>query len=117
MIGAVHSGTVHIVGALLAIVGGNAAILAGAGSIVVLATRRWYRLTSKVVAVLGLWSLAMLMCNSATGKTHLLSDGAWERGSVYSITVWQLLTAACLLARTTRAAERSGSPQRPTPRR
>jgi len=27
----------------------------------------------------------------------VLPDGAWERGSVYSITAWQLLTAACLL--------------------
>jgi hypothetical protein len=39
----------------------------------------------------------MLMINSATMKANLLADGAWERGSVYSITLWQLLTAGCLL--------------------
>jgi len=37
------------------------------------------------------------MVNSATMKSNLLPEGAWERGSVYSITLWQLLTAACLL--------------------
>jgi hypothetical protein len=39
----------------------------------------------------------MLMVNSATSKANLLPDGAWERGSVYSIIMWQLLTAGCLL--------------------
>ncbi len=61
--------------------------------------------------------MTMLMFHSVTAKTLLLPDGAWERGSVYPITAWQLLTAACLLTRTTRDAARSGSPQHPTPRR
>jgi hypothetical protein len=39
----------------------------------------------------------MLMINSATTQANLLPSGAWERGSVYSIIIWQLLTAACLL--------------------
>jgi len=39
----------------------------------------------------------MLMVNSATTKTNLLPDGIWERGSVYSIIAWQLLTAIWLL--------------------
>jgi hypothetical protein len=46
----------------------------------------------------------MLQVNSATKRANLLPDGAWERGSVYSITIWQLLTAACLL--TTRRIRR-----------
>ncbi|OBH53527.1 DUF998 domain-containing protein [Mycobacterium sp. E2479] len=104
VIGTVHSGAVHIEGAVLAIVGGNAAIVTGPNAIGALADRRWYRLASKALATLGFSSLAMLMMNSATAKTALLPDGAWERGSVYSITTWQLLTAACLLTRTTRAA-------------
>jgi hypothetical protein len=37
------------------------------------------------------------MVNSATMKSNLLADGASERGSVYSIVMWQLLTAASLL--------------------
>jgi hypothetical protein len=52
---------------------------------------------AKLTAALGFLSLIMLMINSATGTVHLLPNGAWERGSVYSITTWQLLTAACLL--------------------
>jgi hypothetical protein len=104
VIGTVHSGTVHIDGAVLAIVGGNAAILTGPNAIEALADWRWYRLASKVLANFGFSSMTMLMINSAAAKTVLLPDGAWERGSVYSITAWQLLTAACLLTRTTRAA-------------
>jgi hypothetical membrane protein len=117
VIGTVHSGTAHVAGAVLAIVGGNAAILTGPGAIGLFAGRRRYRLTSKAIGGLGLSCLAILMINSATATTFLLPDGAWERGSVYSITVWQLLTAACLLTRTSRVAARSGSPQRPGPRR
>lgn len=113
VIGTVHSGTVHVDGAVLAIVGGNAAILTGPDGIGTLAEWRWYRLASKALAALGFSSIAMLMINSATAKTVLLADGAWERGSVYTITAWQLLTAACLLTRTTRTAARSGSPRRP----
>ena len=40
----------------------------------------------------------MLLINSATSAANLLPDGAWERGSVYSIIAWQLLTAAHLLS-------------------
>ncbi|MDT5136810.1 MAG: hypothetical protein QOD58_1072 [Mycobacterium sp.] len=95
VVATVHSGTVHIAGAALAIVGGNAAILAG--SAVIRPTRRWYRNASKIVGVLGFSSLLMLVVDSATTKIDLLPSGVWERGSVYSITLWQLLTAACLL--------------------
>lgn len=99
-IGTVHSGNVHRAGAALAIVGGNTAILAGSAVIATVGGWRWYRHISKLSAALGLLSLLMLMINSATSRTNLLPDGAWERGSVYSITAWQLLTAACLMWRT-----------------
>ncbi|BCZ22170.1 DUF998 domain-containing protein [Mycobacterium senriense] len=117
VIGTVHGGAVHVAGAVLAIAGGNAAILLGSGVIGPLAAWRRYRGLSKAIAALGLLCLAMLMIKSATATTFLLPDGAWERGSVYSITGWQLLTAACLLVGTTRAAARSGSRRRPGPRR
>lgn len=117
VVGSVHSGTAHVAGAVLAIVGGNAANLLGAGVIGPLAGWRRYRGLSKAIAALGLLCWAMLTINSATATTFLLPDGAWERGSVYTITGWQLLTAACLLVETTRAAARSGSRQRPGPRR
>jgi hypothetical membrane protein len=97
VVGTVHSGTVHVAGAALAIVGGNIAILAGSAVVARVGSRRWYRNVSKLIAALGLLCLIMLMVNSATMRSNLLPDGAWERGSVYSITIWQLLTAACVL--------------------
>ncbi|GLE52718.1 DUF998 domain-containing protein [Mycobacterium montefiorense] len=108
VIGTIHSGRVHIVGAVLAIVAGNAAILTGITAIRVVAERPWYRRISKLLAGLGLLSMIMLMLNSATAKTIPLPDGAWERVSVYSITLWQLLTGACLLATRRRQAGRLG---------
>jgi hypothetical membrane protein len=95
LVATVHSGKVHVVGAALAIGGGNAAILAG--SAVVGASHRWYRITSKCIAAVGLLSLVMLVIDPATTAINLLPHGVWERGSVYSITLWQLLTAAFLL--------------------
>ncbi len=97
VVGTVHSGTVHVAGAALAIVGGNIAILAGSAVVGRVGSHRWYRNVSKLVAALGLLCLIMLMVNSATMRSNLLPDGAWERGSVYSITIWQLFTAACVL--------------------
>jgi len=97
VVGTVHSGRVHVTGAALAIAGGNTAILAGSAVVGTVGGHLWYRSISKLVAALGLLCLIMLMVNSATTKSNLLPDGAWERGSVYSIIMWQLLTAACLL--------------------
>lgn len=98
VIATVHSGKVHRAGAALAIVGGNTAILAGAAVVATIGGWRWYRRVSTLVATVGLLSLMMLMINSATSQSNLLPDGAWERGSVYSIIAWQVLTATCLLS-------------------
>jgi hypothetical membrane protein len=108
VIGTVHSGTVHRVGAALAIVGGNTAILAGSAVIATVGGWRWYRRVSAFVAAVGLLSLLVLVINSATSMTRLLPDGVWERASVYSIIGWQLLTAACLLS--VRRASDAGAP-------
>jgi hypothetical membrane protein len=97
VIGTLHSGKLHRVGAALAIVGGNTAILAGSAIVATIGGHRWYRRISKIVAALGLLSLMMLLINLATSKANVLPDGVWERGSVYSIIIWQLLTAGCLL--------------------
>ncbi|ORV52091.1 hypothetical protein AWC05_21355 [Mycobacterium florentinum] len=97
VIGTVHSGELHRAGAVLAIVGGNAAILAGSAVVATVGGWRWYRHTSELLATVGLLSLVMVIVNSATAKTNLLPSGAWERGSVYSIIGWQLVTAAYLL--------------------
>lgn len=98
LIGSVHSGTVHRIGAALAIVGGNVAIATGSAVVVTVGARHWYRRVSRLVATLGLVCLAMLIINMATATANVLPDGAWERGSVYSITLWQLVTGTYLLS-------------------
>lgn len=91
LVGTVPSGLVHLVGAALALAGGNAAILAGSA----LAPRRgWYWNASIIIAALGFLCLILLVANA-----KLLPVGISERGSAYSIFLWQLLTAAVLLRR------------------
>jgi hypothetical membrane protein len=103
VVATVHSGKVHVAGAALAIVGGNAAILAG--SALIRPTRRWYRNISKFIGLVGFSSLVMLVIDSSTTTIDVLPTGVWERGSVYSITLWQLLTAARLLIDARRRTE------------
>ena len=87
----------HSAGAVLAIVGGNLAILAGSAIIRSAGAAAWYRTVSIALAVLGLVSLAMLVVDSRSAAISVLPDGAWERGSVYSIIVWQVFTAVLLV--------------------
>lgn len=88
-----HSGSAtHAVGAVLAIVGGNAAVLAGSSLI-----GGWHRRVSIGLGVVGLLSFAVFVYGLKHSGVGPL--GVWERGSVYSITVWQLLTAAALFSR------------------
>lgn len=103
-VGTVHSGQVHVAGAALAIVGGNAAILVGSALVGTAGGYRWYRCISKCVAALGLLCLIMLLINSVTNSANLLPNGAWERGSIYSITGWQLLSAGWVLGGSCSAA-------------
>jgi hypothetical membrane protein len=85
----------HFVGAALAIVGGNAAIVAGS-SVLTRAGAPWaYRAVSVALAVVGFLCLAAVGVNTSHAR---LPIGAWERGSVYSILVWQLFTGVYLLA-------------------
>ena len=106
VVGTIHGGAVakvdgtawvHNAGAVLAIVGGNLAILAGSAIIRSAGVAAWYRTVSIALAVLGLLSLAMLVVDSRSAAISVLPDGAWERGSVYSIIVWQVFTAVLLL--------------------
>jgi hypothetical membrane protein len=88
-----HSGSsTHVVGAVLAIVGGNAAILAGSSII-----GGWHRRMSLALGAIGLTSFAVFAV--AVQTSGVGSIGVWERGSVYSITAWELLTGGWLLSR------------------
>jgi hypothetical membrane protein len=88
----------HTLGAALAIVGGNGAVLAEAGLSRQIGSPAWYRASSVALGVAGLVSLTMLLVDRGSTTVNLLPEGTWERGSVYSVTAWELLTGACLLA-------------------
>lgn len=94
-VAAVPSGTagiawVHVSAAVLAIVGGNAAILAGHRFV---GESRWYRIASVGIGTLGLLAFALLAVAAVTATTVLLPNAVWERTSVYTIIGWQVLSA------------------------
>jgi hypothetical membrane protein len=112
LVGIAHGGSalvaegyawLHVVGALLAIVGGNAAIIVGSSAIRQAIAFRGYRIVSVAIAVVGFVCLALLSIN--TSKTGL-PPGALERGSVYSILAWQMFTGLLLLVRETSFRQR-----------
>jgi hypothetical membrane protein len=77
---------------VLAIVGGNAAVLAGSR---IVSGR--YRRVSIALGVFGLLSFVLFVVElPASGAPPL---GTLERCSVYSITAWQLFMAGWLLSR------------------
>jgi hypothetical membrane protein len=101
LIAAFHSGPashangtagVHALGAVLAIVGGNAAILAGSRIV-----SGWHRKVSVALGAYGLLSFVLFIVELRASSA--LPLGILERCSVYSITVWQLFTAGWLLSR------------------
>ena len=107
IVAAVHSGSVahadgtiwvHQTGALLAIVGGNAAIMAGSAVVRRAGGPPWYRGVSIGVATVGLLSFVLLLLRLQVAALNVVGPAVWERGSVYSIIVGQIFTAAYLFA-------------------
>jgi hypothetical membrane protein len=97
LIATFHSGPsatewVHAVGAVSAIVGGNAAILAGSRIVY-----GRHRRVSVALGAFGLFSFVLFVIELKASS--VLPLGVWERCSVYSITAWQLLTAIWLVSR------------------
>jgi hypothetical membrane protein len=95
LIAVFHSGPsemawLHATGAVSAIVGGNAAILAGSSII-----GGWHRAVSVALGLVGLLSFVLFV----VALKNATPPAVWERSSVYSITAWELLTAARLLSR------------------
>ncbi|KAA0102360.1 DUF998 domain-containing protein [Mycolicibacterium sp. P1-18] len=88
---------VHVTAATVAIVGGNAAILAGYRLV---SESRWYRTASVGIAAVGFLAFALLAVGAVTASTTVVLPGAvWERTCVYTIIGWQLLAALRLLRR------------------
>ncbi|GAB3605557.1 DUF998 domain-containing protein [Conyzicola nivalis] len=106
---AADAGPLHLIGALLAIVFGNLTALVAGVAAVRAGLPRWFSVASVVLPVVGLLSEGVLLA----GLSDVRFDGLWERGGVYSVTVWQLLIGVAVLA-TLRAA-RASSPDRGRP--
>jgi hypothetical protein len=92
----------HQAGALLAFIGGNAAIVAGS-SIVASAVdaRWWYRGVSLLLAAAGFVSFLALANYNVWGYRYA-PVGIVERMPVYSILAWQVFSAVVLLTRPAR---------------
>lgn len=95
----------HVVGAALAILGGNIAVL-----IAGFAGRRagatgCYRRSSIAIGSFGIACLVGLTVDGLHGD-RVLAVGLVERGSVYSIIGWELLTAWAILRRGRRSETR-----------
>lgn len=100
LVAAVPSGTGsawHGVGAAMALIGGNAAVLAGSSVLRSALAAPAYRVMSIALGVSG------LLCLLAVA-VELAPIGVWERGSVYAIYAWQVATAVTVLARGPRGA-------------
>jgi hypothetical membrane protein len=89
----------HVSAAVLAIVGGNVAILAGSALTGPGDGPPHYRAASIGLATLGLLSFILLAVASATSVTTVLPGAVLERTSVYTIIAWQVLTSLRLLVR------------------
>ena len=105
LVGSVHSGArelaagsmdFHVIGAAMAIIGGNCALIAAASFSRWLGVLPVYRIASCVLGICGLLSLAMLEISRASGLV-IAPEGILERGSVYAITIWKILTGMTIL--------------------
>lgn len=85
--------------ALQAVVGGNAAIMAGAFVVGRADGPPWYRRVSVGIGSLGLLGFLTLVLEMKGAPPHTPATGVWERASVYSIIAGQVITATHLLIR------------------
>jgi hypothetical membrane protein len=95
----VDDGTIvfHILGASSAIVAANVVSIVVGANARKLGAPRAYRIASVVLGILGIVSLIMLEVDSGSTAVNIFHDGVWERGSVYTVIAWELLTAVSLL--------------------
>ncbi|WP_223359154.1 DUF998 domain-containing protein [Leifsonia sp. ZF2019] len=87
----------HVLGAAMAIIGGNAAVVV-AGVTLLRQGPRWLGSTSIALGVVGIVGLVMLLVDSTSSTIDLLPDGVWERMAVYTILAWELLAGITALA-------------------
>ena len=93
------AGPTHLIGAFLAIVFGNlTALVVGIAALAGVIRNRpglplWFAIASIALPVLGFASEGVLLA----GLSEVRLDGLWERGGVYSVTLWQLLFGVAVL--------------------
>jgi hypothetical membrane protein len=105
LVGTVHSGPrevaagighFHVIGAAMAIIGGNAALLAAANLARKCGASSRYQVASLGLGLCGFFGPALLEATRVTGWA-LVPDGVSERASVYAITLWKIMTGLALL--------------------
>jgi hypothetical membrane protein len=88
--------SLHVIGAGLSIVAGNLGMIMVGVRGRQIGARRGYQAASLMLGLFGLASLAMLEGNRVAALA-LGPDGLLERGSVYPITAWEIMTGLALL--------------------
>ena len=107
LVGTWHSGPSglgpdwHGVGAFLAIAGGNVAVLLGSLVFRRAGASGAYLAVALALGALGLGSFLGLILDTSLS---VLPIGTWERGSVYSIYAWQVVTAVYFMRRSVERA-------------
>jgi hypothetical membrane protein len=98
----------HVLGAILAIVGGNIAVIVGTRVVGRVLVSRIYRFVGALIGVAGLVIFAVLQ-NYNYWAIDYVPVGVVERACVYTIMLWQALTGVLLLTARRRAvAEGAG---------
>jgi hypothetical membrane protein len=104
LVGIVHNGShevvtglqqIHVFGAALAIIGGNAASIVAAEFSRRLGAPSVYSIASLGLGLFGLFSVALLKFSTELGMA--VPFGILERGSVYTITMWEIITGLTIL--------------------
>jgi hypothetical membrane protein len=89
----------HMAGALLAFIAGNAAILAGSSTVArAVDARFWYRAVSLLIAAVG-FAAFLALANYNVWAFRYAPVGIVERVPVYSVLAWQMFSAVVLLTR------------------
>jgi hypothetical membrane protein len=94
------TGHLHALGAVLAIVGGNLAVIVGGRAVSGSGTPRWLPRTSAALGTFGISAFGFLIAGPvvAQGLFAALGMGLVERLSIYTITGWEILAGALLVA-------------------
>ncbi len=98
LVGTIRTGALHVVGSALAILGGNIAVIVAGIVSRRLDAPAGYRRASIALGVIGIGCLLILAIDGVAGS-RILPVGIVERGAVYPIIAWELLTGTAILRR------------------